>query len=61
MIAASFWSLLAPSIDLSFELGYIAWILPATGFIVGGLFVLLSDRFLDTVLKNKKNLKVQIR
>ena len=57
MIAASFWSLLAPAIDLSFELGYIAWILPAIGFIVGGLFVLLSDKFLDKVLKNKKSLK----
>lgn len=57
MIAASFWSLLAPSIDLSYELGYIAWILPACGFIVGGLFVLLSDRFLDKVLKSKKNLR----
>ncbi len=29
MIAASFWSLLAPAIDLSEELGYIAWVLPA--------------------------------
>lgn len=60
MIAASFWSLLAPSIDLSFELGYIAWILPAFGFIVGGLFVLLSDKFLDRVLKGKKNLRSAI-
>lgn len=57
MIAASFWSLLAPSIDLSIELDYIAWLLPMIGFIVGGLFVLLSDRFLDKVLKNKNNLK----
>lgn len=57
MIAASFWSLLAPSIDLSFELGYIAWLLPTIGFIVGGMFVLLSDKFLDKVLKNNKNLR----
>ncbi len=57
MIAASFWSLLAPSIDLSNELGYIAWILPAVGFIVGGLFVLFSDKFLDKALKSKKSLK----
>ena len=28
MIAASFWSLLAPSIDLSEELGYIVWLPP---------------------------------
>ena len=55
MIAASFWSLLAPSIELSGELGYIEWILPATGFIVGSLFVLLSDKFLDKVLKNQKH------
>jgi ZIP family zinc transporter len=57
MIAASFWSLLAPSIDLSSELGYIVWILPTIGFIAGGLFVLFSDRFLDRTLKNRKNLK----
>ncbi len=57
MIAASFWSLLSPAIDLSNELGYIAWIFPAIGFVAGGLFVLLSDKFLDKVLKNKKNLR----
>lgn len=57
MIAASFWSLLTPSIDLSLELGYIVWLLPAIGFIVGSLFVLFSDRFLDKVLKNRKGLE----
>lgn len=57
MIAASFWSLLAPSIELSNELGYIVWLPPTVGFIIGGVFVLLSDKFLDRVLKNKKNLK----
>lgn len=57
MIAASFWSLLSPSIELSLELGYIQWLLPTLGFIIGGLFVLLSDRFLDSVLKKRKNLR----
>lgn len=56
MIAASFWSLISPAIDLSGKLGYIEWLLPAVGFIVGGLFVLLSDKFLDKALKNKKDL-----
>ena len=55
MIAASFWSLLSPAIDLSCELGYIAWLLPAIGFATGALFVLLSDKFLDKVLKNRKD------
>lgn len=36
MIAASFWSLLAPSIDLSEELGWIPWIPPVLGFLLGG-------------------------
>ena len=57
MLAASFWSLLSPAIELSNELGYIAWLLPTIGFIVGGLFVLFSDRFLDKVLKNNRSLK----
>ncbi len=54
MIAASFWSLLAPSIDLSNQLGYIGWLFPSIGFVVGGLFVLFSDCFLDKVLKTIK-------
>lgn len=57
MMAASFWSLLAPSIELSEELGYIAWLLPAVGFITGALFVLLSDKFLDKVLKGRKDVR----
>lgn len=57
MTAASFWSLLSPSIELSEELGYIAWLLPTIGFITGGLFVLFSDKFLDKALKEKGNLK----
>lgn len=54
MIAASFWSLLAPALDLSNELGYIEWLLPSLGFIAGGLFVLFSDKFLDKVLCSRK-------
>ncbi len=47
MIAASFWSLLSPAIDLCSELGYNSWAIPALGFILGGLFIVLSDKFLD--------------
>lgn len=57
MIAASFWSLLAPAIELSEELDYVVWLLPMLGFVVGGLFVLISDTFLDKVLKGKKTIK----
>lgn len=49
MIAASFWSLLAPSIDLSIELGLIPWLPAMVGFLGGGIFLLLVDRFLPHI------------
>lgn len=54
MIAASFWSLLTPSIDLSTTLGYSAWLFPSLGFIFGGLFVLISDKIVDVVMDKKE-------
>jgi ZIP family zinc transporter len=33
MIAASFWSLLAPSIQLSAEMGIVEWVPPLVGFL----------------------------
>lgn len=56
MIAASFWSLISPALELSNELGYIEWLLPAVGFIVGGMFILFSEKYLDKVLKKKENI-----
>ena len=61
MIAAAFWSLLLPSLDLSKELGYIEWLLPSLVFIFGGVFVLLSDKFLDKVLSNRKSNKESLK
>ena len=46
MIAASFWSLLAPSITLSQNSGIIPWIPPLVGFLTGGAFLLAVDRVL---------------
>lgn len=43
MIAASFWSLLAPAIDFSEKNGQISWLAPAIGFLLGGLFIRLLD------------------
>lgn len=43
MIAASFWSLLAPAIELSSNLGGNAWLTSSVGFILGGVFVIGSD------------------
>jgi ZIP family zinc transporter len=46
MIAASFWSLLAPGIEMAEQLGYIPWLTAVIGFIGGGIFMSLADRLL---------------
>ncbi|QEN08400.1 ZIP family metal transporter [Oceanispirochaeta crateris] len=46
MIAASFWSLLAPSIDMAEQMGMIPWVPPVIGFLVGGAFLRLVDKLL---------------
>jgi len=45
MIAASYWSLLAPSIEMSEAQGLIPWLPPAIGFACGALFLFALDRF----------------
>jgi ZIP family zinc transporter len=46
MIAASFWSLLAPSIAMAGKLQLIPWLPPLVGFLAGGMFLWLLDKFL---------------
>lgn len=43
MIAASFWSLLDPSIELSKANGQNSWLVPAIGFLLGGAFLYFFD------------------
>jgi len=49
MIAASFWSLLAPAIQMSEESGTAGWIPAVVGFLSGGAFLFLVDRILPHV------------
>jgi ZIP family zinc transporter len=46
MTAASFWSLLAPAIDLSEEMGLTPWVPPLIGFLLGGVSLRLVDKVL---------------
>ena len=46
MIAASFWSLLAPAIEMSKENGDTGWFQAAVGFLLGGFFVAGIDKVL---------------
>lgn len=46
MIAASFWSLLAPGIEMAEELGQTPWLTASIGFLGGGGFLYLIDKLL---------------
>ncbi|HHY73968.1 MAG TPA: ZIP family metal transporter [Bacillus bacterium] len=46
MIAASFWSLLSPAIEMAEASGKTAWMPAAIGFLCGGLFLMLFDKIL---------------
>lgn len=46
MIAASFWSLLKPAIEMSKENGSIPWFPAVIGFLSGGAFLLILDKIL---------------
>ena len=49
MIAASFWSLLAPSIALAEEMGITPWVPAVVGFLAGGAFLRMADLVLPHV------------
>ncbi len=47
MLAASYWSLLAPAIELSADLGQSPFLLTALGFLCGGLLLMAADTLLS--------------
>jgi ZIP family zinc transporter len=46
MLAASFWSLLAPAIEIAASQGMVPWVPAAIGFVTGSLFLATADRLL---------------
>lgn len=54
MIAASFWSLLSPAIEMSYNLKMIPWLIVSLGFFSGGLLLFIGDKVFDKL--SKKNL-----
>ncbi|MBL7900180.1 MAG: ZIP family metal transporter [Crocinitomicaceae bacterium] len=49
MIAASFWSLLVPSIEIAEKKGMISWLPALSGFLIGAGFIFLIDKILPHV------------
>lgn len=54
MIAASFWSLLAPAISMVEEEGGVVWLPPVVGFLSGGAFLWIVDKLLPHMHLDKK-------
>lgn len=46
MIAASFWSLLSPALEMASRSAVPEWVPAAVGFLLGGLFLWLADKLL---------------
>ena len=55
MIAASFWSLLSPSIEMANSLKLNSWLIATLGFLSGGVLLFIGDKIFDILNKNKNN------
>ncbi|MBE6160303.1 MAG: ZIP family metal transporter [Lactobacillales bacterium] len=53
MIAASFWSLLAPSIEMAENLNMTAWLIAFLGFFNGGLLLFIGDKIFQKLDKSQ--------
>ena len=55
MIAASFFSLLSPAIDMAKSLNLNIWLITSLGFLTGGLLLFIGDKIFEKKLENKNN------
>lgn len=60
MVAASVWSLILPSAELAEEQGVIEWLPPAIGFILGIVFLIVTNFMADKIAKKKNGKKLNM-
>lgn len=51
MIAASFFSLISPAIEMANNLGMTSWLIVAIGFLAGGLLLFVGDKIYELIQK----------
>lgn len=61
MIAASFWSLLSPSIEMANSLNMIAWLVALIGFLFGGILLFIGDKIFDKISEKKKIINTKFK
>ncbi len=58
MIAASFWSLLSPAIEMAESLNLIPWLVAFIGFFCGGLLLYSGDKIYNLLERKRKKEKI---
>ena len=54
MIAASFFSLISPALEMAEELNMTSWLIISLGFLSGGILLFISDKVYDYLEKKRK-------
>lgn len=54
MLAATFWSLLSPAIEMANSLNLTSWLVVSLGIILGGLLLFVGDKVFDYFSKKRK-------
>lgn len=57
MVAASFFSLISPAIEMAEELNMTSWIVISLGFLSGGILLFIGDKVYDYLDKKRKDEK----
>ncbi len=55
MLAATFWSLLSPALEMAENLKLISWLIVSLGVLSGGLILFCGDKIFDRITKKKTN------
>ncbi len=55
MLAATFWSLLSPALEMAENLKLISWLIVSLGVLSGGLLLFCGDKIFDRIAKKKTN------
>ena len=55
MLAATFWSLLSPALEMAENLNLTSWIIVSVGGLLGGLLLFTGDKIFDKLTKKKTN------
>lgn len=55
MLAATFWSLLSPALEMAENLKLISWLIVSLGVLSGGLLPFCGDKIFDRITKKKTN------